>query len=170
MHKGFTLIELLVVVLIVGVLASVSAAQYEMAAEKARAAEAVINIRALAQALELYYMANGNYPPLDGEHFADGALDELDINVLPGNNFSLSTWYHTYIMYSRRNSSRFNYSISQTMKQQSHEAWAKRGLTCNIPERSDADTPSARLCKNLCGASALTPVWGSGEFGCEIKG
>ena len=169
MKKGFTLIELLVVVLIIGILSAVALPQYTQAVEKSRAAEAVVNIRALAQALELYYMANGTYPPLNGESFATGALDGLDVSISPGKNFNFYSHYHTYIAYQRINSSTYNYTITQTMKNQSNEEWASRGLTCHIPAQADADTPSARLCKSLCGVSALKQVWGSGEFGCEIK-
>ncbi|MDD6153509.1 MAG: prepilin-type N-terminal cleavage/methylation domain-containing protein [Elusimicrobia bacterium] len=168
-NVGFTLIELLVVVLIIGILSSVALPQYTKAVEKSRAAEAVVNIRALAQALELYYMANGTYPPANGYNFVDGALDGLDIDILPSKNFNFYAHYHTYIGYERINSSTYNYSITQTMQNQTPEAWASRGLTCHIPERADADTPSARLCKSLCGVSALKRVWGSGQFGCEIK-
>lgn len=69
MKKGFTLIELLVVVLIVGVLSAAALPQYERAVEKTRAAEAVQLLRAIAQANERYFLANGvytsNYGDLD---------------------------------------------------------------------------------------------------------
>ena len=74
LHNGFTLIELLVVVLIIGILAAVALPQYQKAVEKARATQAISMVKAIGDAQEVYFLANGVY--------ADG-FEELGIEV-PG--------------------------------------------------------------------------------------
>ena len=60
---GFTLIELLVVIAIIGVLASVVLASVNTARAKSRDARRKADLNQLRLALELYYDANGAYPP-----------------------------------------------------------------------------------------------------------
>lgn len=78
-NKAFTLIELLVVVLIIGILSAVALPQYQKAVEKSRMAEAVILVRAIANANQVYYMANGKYAGI-------GDLELLDISI-PGKTY-----------------------------------------------------------------------------------
>jgi len=70
--QAFTLIELLVVVLIIGILAAVALPQYQKAVEKSRAAQAQTMLKSVSQAIENYYLANGEWPQ---------SFDELAIDI-----------------------------------------------------------------------------------------
>ena len=91
--KAFTLIELLVVVLIIGILAAVALPQYQKAVKKARFATLKNITRALANAEELYYLANGEYT-VD--------VEELDV-ALPGTIKSISKHADTNWQYTLEN-------------------------------------------------------------------
>lgn len=81
MKQGFTLIELLVVVLIIGILSALALPQYQRSLAKARVSEALVGLKAITDAQEVYYMTYDGYT---------GALGELDVQMPSGKNYSFS--------------------------------------------------------------------------------
>ena len=77
--KGFTLIELLVVVLIIGILAAIALPQYTKTVEKSRASEALINLKAISDAAQRYYLLNNS-------SYSDITTDNLDIEPVTKSN------------------------------------------------------------------------------------
>lgn len=61
-QSGFTLIEMLVVISIIGILATLVAANLNSARSRARDAERKSDIKNISTALRLYYNDNGSFP------------------------------------------------------------------------------------------------------------
>ncbi len=74
-EKGFSMIELLVVLLIIGILAAVSAPMFLANADKAKASEAVAGVGAIRSAERIYAMQHGGSylaPIVDGSIYFQG--------------------------------------------------------------------------------------------------
>ncbi len=77
-HKnsaGFTLIELLVVIAIIAMLAAVAIASLSHSRTKARDSRRMSDLKALATALEFYYLDNGKYP----SHDTGGCISDINL-------------------------------------------------------------------------------------------
>jgi len=66
-EEGFTLIELLIVVAIIGIIAGIAIPNFLGARTKARVTRAFADMRAIADALEMYYVDNTTYPAVPDE-------------------------------------------------------------------------------------------------------
>ncbi len=62
LRRGFTFLELMVVVAVLAILASLIIPNFVGRAEDAKKTQAVIQIREIMKALELYRLDNGSYP------------------------------------------------------------------------------------------------------------
>ena len=82
-QEGFTLIEILVVVVILGILASIIVPKIMRRPEEARRTKAVMDIKAIETALNLYRLDNGVYPST--EQGLEALVTKPTTGVIPRN-------------------------------------------------------------------------------------
>ena len=129
MKKGFTLIELLVVVLIIAILSSLALPKYTKAVEKARASEALIQMNALTQAIDVFVLNKG---------FKDISQTELtkrlDIEIPYSENLMLDFRCYSYECYVKLTQRSGNWQLyAYRYKGNDNEEWQK---SCHFNTKS----------------------------------
>ena len=158
--QAFTLIELLVVVLIIGILAAVALPQYQLAVEKAHASEAITQVKALADAEKVYYLANGEYT----NSFADLDIDFLGSNR--GIEVHQNYWYLSLGQVKNiKNERVFAARTGQGQSKDDGRWYIVYSLTDDTMycEAHNADSKSMNICKTF-GKAVSCPYLG--EYTC----
>ena len=131
--KGFTLIELLVVIVIVGILAAIALPQYRKAAAKAELAQIINAVKAISNAQERYFLAQGTYAI---------SLGKLDVGFTSVNNIHCTVTTEYARCYNK------NFYISHYYSQ------ATDNYTKNLSECFARNKILATACEVLFGTEA----------------
>ena len=152
--SGFTLIEMLVVVLIIGILAGIALPQYTLAVEKARSAEALMNLATIKREIQFYITANGL--PDKTIYYDDFADVELSGGEWNGHMYFTKFFdYYApriteqggYIEIMRNNDSHLTILCTQYENSTNDDAPSGDGWYCSCI--TEDEEPSRKMCKAI---------------------
>ncbi|MDO8336461.1 MAG: prepilin-type N-terminal cleavage/methylation domain-containing protein [Candidatus Saccharibacteria bacterium] len=77
--RGFTIVELLIVIVIIGILAALIIVAYNGIQSRARDTDRIVKVKAIAKAIEQYYVDKGYYPTIqDGGGYESSCGSQTD--------------------------------------------------------------------------------------------
>ena len=145
-NGGFTLIELLVVVLIIGILAAVAVPQYQKAVYKSRATEAMMMLKAIGEAQEVYYLANNEYTndisKLDVEIPSD--LITTESGIFPENSYKYACTTNYCVALTQNVSMPFFQIHNQHI-----DSPAKGKFFCHLGSGNTKNETAKAICQNM---------------------
>ncbi|HOY09884.1 MAG TPA: type II secretion system protein [Candidatus Omnitrophota bacterium] len=82
-YKAFTIVELIVVVVVMGAIAGFAIPNYTRSVENAHYQDAVLQLKAIHSAQQIYKARSGQYWPTDGStHYAYDMNNDLNLNLI----------------------------------------------------------------------------------------
>ena len=148
MNKGFTLVELLVVVLIIGVLSAIALPQYLESVERARSSEAMVNAKAVMDAIQRYKQM---YPDREVSRFSQIAdMQMTGGSLTASNSYMTDNFVYTIIEHDALRIERVNHKggTAITLYTVVYTYNPDRGFTITCQASNEEEDDIVRICQS----------------------